>query len=135
MDTKKILTLVLATAIAGPIYLAAEKLSAQAEFENPQSTDITMIAIRGSSNEQIQRTSHFGIVDPIGLLPNQQIAITLNDSVEWYYRAGDPLTPLFGYKLRWQRLNPLLRHINGLQWPNPSLQPTASHRTTQFSYD
>ena len=40
------------------------------------------------------------------------------DAVEWYYRAGDPFTSLFGYKLRWHRLDPLLRHISRTPRPN-----------------
>ena len=37
------------------------------------------------------------------------------DTVEWYYRAGDPLTPLYGYKLRRQHLDVLLRQISSAE--------------------
>ncbi|MEY2572089.1 MAG: hypothetical protein QOJ87_302 [Verrucomicrobiota bacterium] len=47
------------------------------------------------------------------------------NSVQWYYRAGDPLTSLFGYKLRLQHLHSLLRHISNTPRPNQSLQLTA----------
>jgi hypothetical protein len=47
-------------------------------------------------------------------------------SVEWYYRGGDPLGPLYGYQLRWQPLDPLLRHIGSTPRPNQAMQLTAS---------
>ena len=95
MHIRKILTLALAAAISGTICLTTEKVSAQAEFENRQSTAIGMVGVRGTSNDEIQRTSHSGIMDPIGLRPNQQIAIALNVSSN---RANYPvgIAPLDG---------------------------------------
>lgn len=95
MQIQKIFSLALATAISGTIYLTTEKVSAQAEFENHQSTPIEIAAIRSGSNQEIHRTSEFGIVEPIGLRPNQQIAITLNASSN---RANYPvgIAPLDG---------------------------------------
>lgn len=47
-----------------------------------------------------------------------------DDRVEWYHRGGDRLSAMYGYKLRWQRLDPLLRRINGPPRPNQSLLRT-----------
>jgi hypothetical protein len=47
------------------------------------------------------------------------------DTVEWYYRGGDPLSPTYGYQFRWQRLDFLLRRITSAPRPNHSLQATA----------
>ena len=51
------------------------------------------------------------------------------DSVEWYRRGGDPLGPLYGYQLRWQRLASLLRHIDSTPRPNQAMERTAGSRT------
>jgi hypothetical protein len=47
------------------------------------------------------------------------------DTVEWYYRGGDPLGPTYGYKFRWQRLDFLLRHISSTPGPNHAMERTA----------
>jgi hypothetical protein len=49
------------------------------------------------------------------------------DRVEWYYDNGrGALSPNFGYNLRWQRLDSLLRHFTVLRGSNQSLQRTAA---------
>ena len=53
------------------------------------------------------------------------------DSVQWYHRGGDPLGPLYGYRLRWQRLDPLLRHVSSTPRPNHAMQRTASKPATE----
>jgi hypothetical protein len=55
--------------------------------------------------------------------------------VEWYYRGGDPLGPLYRYKLRWQRLDSLLRHISSTPRPNQTMQRTPTRRSPDFSHD
>ena len=40
------------------------------------------------------------------------------NSVEWYQRGGDTLSLLYGYQLRWQRLDSLLRRISSTPRPN-----------------
>jgi hypothetical protein len=52
--------------------------------------------------------------------------------VEWYYRAGDPLGPLFGYALRWQRLDSLVRHITRTRRPNEAMQRIANQPAIYF---
>jgi hypothetical protein len=54
------------------------------------------------------------------------------ESVQWYYRAGDPLGPLYGYELRWQRLDSLVRHITSTRRPNQTMQRIASQPATYF---
>jgi hypothetical protein len=49
-----------------------------------------------------------------------------SDTVEWYRSGGDPLSATYGYKFRWQRLDPLLRHISSTPRPNQSMKLTAS---------
>jgi hypothetical protein len=48
------------------------------------------------------------------------------NKVEWYYDNGrGTLSSNFGYSLRWQHLDSLLRHIGGTQRPNHAMERTA----------
>ena len=82
MNTKQFFFTAFIAAAFAVIYFPAEKLSAQAQDGNPYSTAIDMV-INGDTNGGRQRTSHFGIMDPIGLRADEQIAITLNVSSAW----------------------------------------------------
>jgi len=48
------------------------------------------------------------------------------DHVEWYHRGGDRISLNYGYKFRWQRLDPLLRHISDALRPGQAMRRTAS---------
>ena len=93
MNTKQFFFFFIA-AVFAVIYFPAEKVSAQAQDGNRYSTAIDMV-INGDTNGGRQRTSHFGIMDPIGLRPDERIAITLNVSSNW---ANSPvgIAPLDG---------------------------------------
>ena len=56
--------------------LPTQELGAQAVGENRYSTPIDMVVDGGTSKER-WGTSHFGVMEPIGLHQNEQTAITL----------------------------------------------------------
>jgi hypothetical protein len=93
MNTKQFFSTFLA-AVFAVIYFPAEKVSAQAQDWNRYSTPIDMVVNAGTNHERWE-TSHFGIMEPVGLRPNEQIAITLIVSST---HAGYPvgLAPLDG---------------------------------------
>jgi hypothetical protein len=93
MTIKKLLAAACLGAIA-IVCLTAEKLSAQAEGENRYSSPIEMVVNAGTNGER-QRASHDGVMEAVGLWPNEQIAITLTGSS---FRAKDPvgIAPLDG---------------------------------------
>ncbi|HWL93719.1 MAG TPA: hypothetical protein VNT79_09295 [Phycisphaerae bacterium] len=75
MNTKQFFSAFLA-AVFAVICFPAEKVSAQGQDGNFSHTPIDMVVNAGTSEER-WATSHFGIVGPIGLRPDEQIAITL----------------------------------------------------------
>lgn len=91
MTKRKLLTATCLVALV-TICLPAEKLSAQADFANRYSTAIDMMVNGDTAGI---KTSHFGIMEPIGLLPDEQITITLIVSSNWAnYPVG--IAPLDG---------------------------------------
>jgi hypothetical protein len=93
MNTKKLLFAACLGAVA-MICLPAEKLSGQAQDENPYSTAITM-AVRSDTYGAKEGTSHSGIMDPVGLRADEQIAISLTVPSAWAnYPVG--ITPVDG---------------------------------------
>jgi len=66
----------------------------QAQDGNRYSTTIGMVADYDGTGPT-ERTSHFGILEPLGLGPNQQVQITLNVPRDWEdYPVG--IAPLDG---------------------------------------
>jgi len=62
--------------------LATEKLFAQDSEGNPYSPTISM-AMNNETTDRTNRTSHSGIIDPVGLRPDEQATITLIAPVAW----------------------------------------------------
>jgi hypothetical protein len=58
------------------LYLPAGKLSVQAQDGNRLSPTIQMV-IDGDTSANRQRTSHSGILDPIGVFRNEQVGVNL----------------------------------------------------------
>lgn len=83
-----IATLFIATSLPIP------KLFAQDTEGNPYSPTISM-EMKNETTERTNRTSHSGIIDPVGLRSNEQATITLYAPVSW---ASHPvgIAPLDG---------------------------------------
>jgi hypothetical protein len=62
--------------------LGAAKLFAQDPEGNPYSPTITMAMIN-ETTDRTNRTSHAGILDPVGLRPNEQATISLSAPIAW----------------------------------------------------
>jgi hypothetical protein len=94
MNTKQFFFSAFIAAVFAVIYLPADKAAAQAQDGNRYSTRIEMV-IRSDASGGRNRSSHFGIMDPIGLRPDEQIEITLNVPSNW---ANSPvgIAPLDG---------------------------------------
>lgn len=76
------------------ICLAAAKLFAQDAEGNPYSPTIAM-ALDNETNGGSNRISHSGILDPVGLRPNERATITLSVPDNWAnYPVG--IAPLDG---------------------------------------
>lgn len=75
MTTKRVSFTVLIGALI-TFYLPTQQLRAQAVSENRYSTPIDMVVNAGTSGER-WATSHFGVMEPIGLRQNERTAITL----------------------------------------------------------
>jgi len=81
-------------AIMVSIYLPIEKLFAQDSDGNPYSPAISM-TMHNETTDRTNRTSHSGIIDPVGLRPNEQATITLSVPSNWAsYPVG--IAPLDG---------------------------------------
>jgi hypothetical protein len=93
MNIQKIFSAALVAAGIAAIYFPAEKVSAQAQDGNPYSIPIEMV-VTGGTTEGVE-TSHHGMMDLVGLRPNEQIAVTLNVPTSW---GGNPvgIAPLDG---------------------------------------
>jgi hypothetical protein len=64
------------------ICFSAERVSAQESEGNPYSPTIAM-AMNNETTDRTDRTSHSGIMDPVGLRPNEQATITLSVPTSW----------------------------------------------------
>jgi hypothetical protein len=78
MNTKQFFSAALA-AVFAVIYLPAENVSAQTQDGNVSSTPIDMV-VNGGTTEESMQTSQFGIMEPVGLRQDEQLAITLSVS-------------------------------------------------------
>jgi hypothetical protein len=76
MNWKGLLSAIFIAAVFALVCLPAEKVSAQGKYGNRFSATIQMV-ITGDTTAFRQRTSHFGIIDPIGVLPRELIGIKL----------------------------------------------------------
>jgi hypothetical protein len=79
MNTNKLLSAALVVAAFTVIYFPVERIWGQnvgSQYGNRYSTPIQM-TVDGDTNGFRQRTSQFGIMDPIGMLPHEQIGINL----------------------------------------------------------
>lgn len=74
MNTRKLHTTCIA--LLATIYLPVGKQSVQAQDGNRLSPPIQMV-IDGDANETRQRTSQSGIMDPIGVLRDEQVGVNL----------------------------------------------------------
>jgi hypothetical protein len=94
MNRQRILSVAFAIAIFAITYFPTEKLSAQGEGENLNSPPIEMVVSANTTAER-WRTSRSGIMGPVSLAPDKQIAIGLNASRN---QAGNPviIAPLDG---------------------------------------
>ncbi|MFZ1221596.1 MAG: hypothetical protein WAO00_20085 [Chthoniobacterales bacterium] len=79
MNTRTILSAACALGLFTMAYLPPERLSAQGEGESLNSPPIEMVVSANTSAER-WRTSHNGIMGPVSLLPDKQVAIALNAS-------------------------------------------------------
>ena len=86
------------------IGLATEKLVAQDAEGNPYSPTISM-AMTNETSDRTDRTSHSGIIDPVGLRPNEQATITLSVPSAWVnFPVG--IAPLDGGEVfGWENLH------------------------------
>ena len=64
------------------ICFPAERAFAQDSEGNPYSPPIAM-AMTNETSDRTDRTSHAGILDPVGLRPNEQATITLSVPSSW----------------------------------------------------
>lgn len=79
MNTRKILSATLIAAAFAVTYLPAERISAQTLYGlyGKASSPPIQMEVAGDTTGIRQRTSQFGIMDPIGVLPGEQIGINL----------------------------------------------------------
>src|ERR1044071_1179942 len=94
MNRKRILSAPVVLGAIAMSYLPAQRLTAQDPGENPYSPTIALTA-NNETTERTDRTSHSGIIDPVGLRANELATITLSVPVSWAsYPVG--IAPLDG---------------------------------------